>query len=125
MAERRRRALCTVLILLSVAVLYALFCFYSGKGIPCVFNLITGLKCPGCGITRMFTALMRLDFKSAFNYNPAVLISFPVLAVILIRLLYNYIKEGSLLLGKKFEILTYSLIGYYLIFGILRNIFNF
>lgn len=125
MSKRRRRALCTVLILLSVAVVYALFCYSTNLGIPCLFNLVTGLKCPGCGITRMFICLLRLDFKKAFYYNPAVFVSLPIFAFIFIKLSYNYIRKGRLYFNKGFEIFLYFLIGAFLIFGILRNIFNF
>ena len=49
--------------------------------IPCVFNLITGYYCPGCGITRMFISIYKLDFYQAtvnnillgFSNNPQIL----------------------------------------------------
>ena len=36
----------------------------------CPFKLITGIDCPGCGMTRAFKATVRLDFASAFEYHP-------------------------------------------------------
>ncbi len=35
----------------------------------CPFHYITGLKCPGCGMTRAFLALGEFNFSAAFNFN--------------------------------------------------------
>lgn len=123
MTKRIKRAIGFILIVLSVLLAYALFCYYIGFGIPCIFNIITGFKCPGCGITRMCLSLLRLDFKSAFYYNPAILIMLPLFLVILIRAVYVYIKNGNLNLGKVFDIIIYIIIIILIIFGILRNVF--
>ena len=37
--------------------------------IPCFFNLFTGLKCPGCGMTRAIYSLMHFDIISAIKFN--------------------------------------------------------
>lgn len=122
MTKRIKRVIGFLLIILSVFLAYALFCNYTGFGIPCLFNLITGLKCPGCGITKMCLSLLRFDFKSAFNYNPAILILFPFFVLIFLRAMYVYIKNGDLNLGKAFDIIIYIIITVLIIFGIFRNI---
>ena len=38
--------------------------------IGCVFRLMTGVPCPGCGITRAWLALLRLDPAAALAYHP-------------------------------------------------------
>lgn len=38
--------------------------------IGCVFRLLTGIPCPGCGMTRAWLAALRLDFAAAFAYHP-------------------------------------------------------
>ena len=38
----------------------------------CPVYWITGIPCPGCGMTRAFFALMHLDFEAAFYWHPAV-----------------------------------------------------
>lgn len=35
----------------------------------CPFRLLLHIECPGCGMTRAVLALMRLDFKQAFQYH--------------------------------------------------------
>lgn len=42
-------------------------------GIPCVFHLVTGAYCPGCGGTRAAKALLTGRMLDSFRYNPVVL----------------------------------------------------
>ncbi len=60
-----RKRLRPLAFLLPAGGLYALFVHATGLMIPCPFRLITGLKCPGCGMTHMCMSLLRLDFKAA------------------------------------------------------------
>lgn len=41
---------------------------------PCLFLRLTGLRCPGCGTTRMAAALLRGDVGGAWYYNPFTLL---------------------------------------------------
>ena len=36
----------------------------------CPFKFVTGIPCPGCGMTRAFLAIAEADFISAFDHNP-------------------------------------------------------
>ncbi|HEY5803667.1 MAG TPA: DUF2752 domain-containing protein [Lysobacter sp.] len=40
---------------------------------PCLFHLITGLYCPGCGVTRALHALSHGDPGGAWAMNPLLL----------------------------------------------------
>ncbi|MBO5904589.1 MAG: DUF2752 domain-containing protein [Clostridia bacterium] len=82
-------------IVLAIGIVYAVFVRLSGRGIPCVFNLITGLKCPGCGISRMFLALFRLDVVAAAHYNLLVLCLLPFALVLFFYKSWQYIKDGE------------------------------
>ena len=53
--------------------IYFLYIELGGVGIPCPFRLLTGLKCPGCGVTTMLVDLMKLDVLGAFEANPVLL----------------------------------------------------
>lgn len=63
-AELIRRALsCIGALFVAWLALYLL-------DIGCVFRLMTGIPCPGCGMTRAWLAALRLDFTAAFAYHP-------------------------------------------------------
>lgn len=38
---------------------------------PCPFRAVTGVPCPGCGMTRAFLLLFQLRFGEAFAQHPA------------------------------------------------------
>ena len=42
--------------------------------IPCPILWLTGISCPGCGITRAAVSLCRLDIGQALYYNPSVFV---------------------------------------------------
>ena len=78
--EERRRAvgrLTARIVLLGLA--YALFIQCTGLGIPCVFRLVTGYRCPGCGMTHAAMALIHGQPKVAFRENPLSLSVAPLL----------------------------------------------
>ena len=50
------------------------------RKLPCVFRLLTGIICPGCGMTRAWQAVLRLELKTAFAAHP-MFWSVPVLAL--------------------------------------------
>lgn len=110
-------------VILAVGCAYALFVMKTGLAIPCVFNLITRLKCPGCGITHMALNLIRLNFKEAFMCNQALFVMMPVLAYLVVAKLYRYIKYNSKKEPKSEEIIEIILLILLVGFGILRNIF--
>ena len=47
----------------------------------CPFRILTGISCPGCGMTRAFLALAEGDFLTAFQYNP---FSIPLFIIIIL-----------------------------------------
>lgn len=50
---------------------------------PCVFHLLTGWYCPGCGLTRALHALAHGDVARAWTMHPLLLLALPGLAVML------------------------------------------
>ena len=47
----------------------------------CMFYVLTGWECPGCGSQRMVHALAHGDLASAWNANPFLVCLIPVLAL--------------------------------------------
>ena len=58
--KRLKTLLCLCAALLLGGCAYAMLCAHLGYGVPCLFHSITGLQCPGCGVSRMFLCLLRL-----------------------------------------------------------------
>ncbi|WP_243699989.1 DUF2752 domain-containing protein [Lysobacter sp. N42] len=48
---------------------------------PCIFRSITGLLCPGCGLTRMLHALAHGDLQRAVRMNAMLMAMLPALAL--------------------------------------------
>src|SRR6476619_6541422 len=64
------------------------FAFEPGKtGLfpVCIFRLLTGLTCPGCGSTRAMHQLLHGHVEAAFMLNPLFLIALPFLAFAFLR----------------------------------------
>ncbi len=55
----------------------------------CLFTLISGYHCWGCGMTRGCMHLIHLDFQTAWDYNARVYIVLPILCSLL---LVDFIK---------------------------------
>lgn len=100
------------------------FCLYkNGIFIPCLFHEITGLYCPGCGVTRMVISLFRLDFYQAFRYNAFLFIFFPFILVFLIDFILKWICHSQSYLYRKIPNHVWNiLLIITLLFGVLRNI---
>jgi hypothetical protein len=57
--------------------------------IGCPIKYLSGISCPGCGMTRAIWSALFLNFKEAFHYHPLFLLS-PI--IVLLFLLETYIK---------------------------------
>lgn len=110
--------LCAVLI---IGIVYFVLITLTDVGIPCIFRLITGLYCPGCGITTMFLRLARLDFIGAFHANAAVLCLSPfwiIYGIVKIFFSPKWTENNSI--AEK--VLIWSSLILLILFGIMRNI---
>jgi len=56
----------------------------------CPFHVITGMACPGCGMTRAFLTLGQLKLRQAIAFNP---FSLPLFSVMLLYLLLGKINK--------------------------------
>jgi len=122
MAERRGRVIRIALILLGIGALYALFVHITGLAVPCPIRLVTGLECPGCGVSRMMMSIFRLDLRAAFHYNMAIFCLLPLMAATFARYVYVYIRYGRMK-DKLADISVWFMIAVLLLFGVMRNIF--
>lgn len=119
--KRLKKVLKKAIILLTVAILYAIFVRNVGWGIPCVYKLLTKKLCPGCGISRMFLSLFRFDFVSAAKYNLLVLILLPFAVFQVIYKSYQYIKIGKTDTGNLEKIFYVAVFVLCIAFYFIRN----
>lgn len=109
-------------ILAGIGILYYIFIRITGFAIPCIFRKLTGLRCPGCGLTRAVLRLARLDLAGAFSCNQFIFIALPAVAYIIISSDYRYVKSNSRSLSVFGNVLTVVCIVGAVLFAVLRNI---
>lgn len=47
----------------------------------CPFKAISGIPCPGCGMTRAVLSACKGDFREAFRYHPLWIVAVPLVLV--------------------------------------------
>lgn len=120
--QRKRYLLRTWLEILACGFVYLMVITLTDLRIPCVFRMVTGYDCPGCGVTRMAYALVHLDFRTAFASNPFVLCLLPF------AIPYAVYRSKKFINGKEdhFSPLETGLLCLVLaaavVFGIVRNL---
>ena len=119
---RLKRLLMRAGLILGIGLAYAVFAGWSGLSIPCPIHALTGLLCPGCGVTRMCMALLRLDFAAAWDANPVLLLLLPVLAAVLARQAARYVKSGRSSLSRGESALVWGMVAVLLLWGVARNL---
>lgn len=119
----RRRFL---VLLLSAGSVLAVAVFYllaqAGIGIPCLFRLVTGLLCPGCGNSRAALCLMRLDIAGAFAANPLFLPEFLYLAWVYLLSCKSYLSGGRFSYRPPWPAVDIILLGAVVLWWIVRNL---
>ena len=121
MHSRIKKVIKVFLLLLILGITYVILFEKFHIRIPCIFHELTGLLCPGCGITRCFISILHGDFVKAFHYNRLVFCMLPFALIYFIYLLYNYIigNDKYYKIGNKVSILLAVIT---LLFGVIRNI---
>lgn len=111
-----------VLLLVLAGGLYGLAVERTGFGIPCIFHLVTGWQCPGCGMTHMCIALLHLDVRTAYGSHPVMFLLLPVFGVIFARYLIRYVNSGQRRLSRAENGIIYLCIALLLIYTVVRNL---
>lgn len=112
------------ILLIFVVIFFTGFLYYiigktTGFFLPCLFFKLTNMYCPGCGVTRMFNALISGDILLALHQNAAV---FFILIIWIIYAVLSFINKPRCLRNEIVPfILLFVCIGLMIIFGFIRN----
>ena len=122
MKESAGRVLRKLILMLTAGMLYGLFYIKTGIGIPCVFHKISGLYCPGCGITHMCIFLMQGDIPRAMESNHMLFVLSPFLVYFFADYILRYIRTGKRGMGYWQTAALYCMSAMLLIYCIVRNL---
>ncbi len=123
MKKRVLRVGLILLCALGAGVGYFVLIRFLGFGYPCVVYELTGIQCPGCGMTRGVMALLRGDVAAATRYNPMIWLYFLYGGWFLGWGTVRYLrgKESPFWFGPGW--IHWAMLAVVLLFGIIRNIF--
>lgn len=109
----RKKAVVTILLGVTGYAYLKVWLPWTGLSIPCVFHEVTGLYCPGCGITRTVLSLIHGDLPQAFRFNMLVFVLAPMYLAYAISTKYKWNMTKNAIMA--------CMLGLTLLFGILRN----
>ena len=69
----------------AVIAIFLLYVALEALGITCPILFVTGISCMGCGMSRAWLCLLRLDVAGAFAFHPLFWLPIPMAAVLLWR----------------------------------------
>ena len=94
-----------ILILLFV-ILFILIVVCGTIKLDCIFKKLFNISCPGCGLTRSFRALLRLNIITSFKYNIFGPILFIIIIIGIIFLIKDIIKNEDKAIKYTYKILN-------------------
>lgn len=119
-------------LLLLILIIITILIFSILKYRICIFYHIFGIPCPGCGLTRSFGLISKLEFRESLKYN---LLGIPIFSGILMYIiLYIYLEFNeekkkklndfikNISFNKKIIVLLILII--IVLLNWIRNIFN-
>lgn len=111
-------------LLLLAGFLYYIETQTLGFTLQCPLHQLTGLKCPGCGITTACIALLQGRFADAFWANAGLAVALPVLGPALLYCLWRWLRRMPPLKARWFQWLCCIFIVFLSIWGVFRNILH-
>ncbi len=91
MITNRKKALIAGLLVIPLIIIFRKFDPESTVFFPkCVFKLLTGLDCPGCGLQRMVYYMLNLEFGNAIRANALLFFAIPYILPGLVIGLFKY-----------------------------------
>lgn len=116
-------------IIITIGVILVGFLYYIeiktlGFAIPCYFYKLTGLKCPGCGVTGVALSVLRGDLKSTFQCNLGLMLLSPIIVPLFATCWYRWITNRSNNIKIINRISIFCVI-FLLLWTVFRNIYGY
>ena len=109
--------------LIAIGLINVLIFSLTGYGIPCFIRSLTGLLCPGCGMSHAVIALFHGDIMGMYTSNALSVTLVPILLIYLIWKGVLYVRTGKTDF-RPWEIIFLTLIFLWMLFFFLyRNHF--
>ena len=89
---------------------------------PCMFYILTGLHCPGCGTLRGLHQLLHGNLIGAFGYNPYTMLALPFIGYAFLSALTSATRGKRLPSVFVHPALIWGLLVAVLSFWVLRNL---
>lgn len=77
------------------------------QGLPCLFHLMTGLYCPGCGGTRAVRYLLHGQILKSIQYHPLVFYMAAVVAVEAVTYGFSKVTKRPGMHVKRYDMFVY------------------
>ena len=108
------------IILIIIVTVMAILVLLERIAIPCIFHKVTGLYCPGCGITRAIRCLLRGNVQESIHNNLLLYTVIPLLCIS--NIIYRLTKRKY---KKTYNTILILLLICALSYGVLRNLPQF
>lgn len=122
-AKIDRRRLRTAVLVVLAGLAYYIETQTLGFALQCPFHQLTGLFCPGCGITTACIALLHGDFAGAAAANRGLALALPLLAPFLLFCLWRWLRRRPLP-AKLVNGAAGLFVAYFLVWGVARNLLH-
>ena len=86
-------------------ILICFLCFVATIPVTCIFQTVTGISCPACGMTRAFLALFHFDFLEAIYQNILSIPLFCFLVISVFMLCKDFVKNEFRYIPKVLDFL--------------------
>lgn len=97
----------------AAAAVVVLYVVLENLGITCPIKFFTGISCAGCGMSRAWLSVLRLDMAGAFRYHPLFFLPPVALVVILLKSKMNI---------KIYKIFMFTIVAAFVIVYVYRMI---
>ena len=117
----RHKFLRFLIVIITLGAAYYALMRLTGLSLFCPVNKLTGLACPGCGVTHFFVHILHFEFAEAFRENLAISVLIPVWAVTAAAV---GIKNGfsGFYQNRFVKSLAWVSVALLIIFGVVRNL---